>query len=262
MAERKRAINLSVGRIRKEVPGNHLATAGSACLLEWPWNIEQTHLQATASSSEIKTQTFLVATSQVVSRRDMNSSPVCKADFLPLKWGSTETFSLNKVPLNEVPIADHNNNITLILIPTEPLHKQRKMPWLWKNDLKSYRPQLCHRGSESQLQAADAKQSLYCFVVCETATKNDRFFLECYFLDVEESGSYFLQVHGNKAKLRTLEDFHRTDRTENPIGSVILNGNGNVVGFLAFGEKSEILPVFLPRDLQGIFKITAYSLSN
>ena len=77
----------------------------------------------------------------------------------------------------------------------------------------------------------------------------DTFDLQCYLLKVDENGSYYLQVHGNKAELKSLKDF---DRYEYPVGSVILNDKSEVVGFLAFGEKDEILPLFIfPEDQQG-----------
>ena len=66
---------------------------------------------------------------------------------------------------------------------------------------------------------------------------------------MDENGSYYLQVHGNKAELKNLQDF---DRYEYPVGSVILNDRSEIVGFLAFGKKDEVLPLFIfPEDQQG-----------
>ena len=243
MAQSKRRIDLSVCKIRKEVPGNLFATAGSACVLEWPGDI--------ASSSETGGRAFLVTTSQVLSKGDLNSSVACTADFLSLKRGSIETFGLNNVPFCEKHLSDQNIGISLILIPTEALHKQKRLSSVRKNTFQSERSQLCH-SSKSRLEAADAKpEKLYCYVLCETASPGDKFHLQSYLLGVDECGSYFLQFHGNKSKLRSLQDFHRSDRTENPIGSVILNNDAKVVGFLAFDEKDEILPLFLPHDVKG-----------
>ena len=41
-------------------------------------------------------------------------------------------------------------------------------------------------------------------------------------------------------------------KTERPKGSVILNEDGYVVGFLAFSDTDEIHPLFLPDYLQGM----------
>ena len=241
MAQSKRPVNLSVSKIRKEVPGNHLATAGSACVLEWPGD--------RASSSVDRT--FLVTTSQVLSKRDLTSSAACTAEFLPLKSGNTEKFDLNNVPHYEKQLPDKNIGISLILIPTEELHKKKRFSRVRKNTFQSDRSQLC-RSSKSEHEAANAKlEKLHCFVLCETASEGDKFFLQSYLLDVDECGSYFLQFHGNKSKLRALQDFHRSDRTESPIGSVILNNDAKVVGFLAYDEKDEIVPLFLPHDMKG-----------
>ncbi|KAJ7339453.1 hypothetical protein OS493_005851 [Desmophyllum pertusum] len=121
-----------------------------------------------------------------------------------------------------------------------------------ENELQSVRPQLCHqRASESehQGQAADAKQPLYCYVLLEISSSTDgKFSLQSYLLCMEESGSYFLQAIGNKAKLKTENDFQPTEK---PRGSVILNEREHVVGFLAFNDKDEILPLFFPHNLQG-----------
>ena len=237
MAQSK-PIHHSVCKIRKQFPGNQLATAGSACILQWPWEIEE----GQASQSHKKDQFFLVTTSQVVTTSELNHA--CTADFLPLKWGNTQTFHLNNLPRHEVPITGESNGISLILIPTQSL-KQKIMSRLWKNKFQSDRAQHCNRGTDSASQAPKADPDrLFCYVVRE---KEDKFDLQCYSLEVDESGSYYLQVPGNMATLRTLQDFYRN---EFPKGSVIVNKDGQVVGFLAFGEK-EILPMFLLQNLQG-----------
>ena len=73
---------------------------------------------------------------------------------------------------------------------------------------------------------------------------------------MDENGSYYLQVHGNKAELKSLKEF---DRYEYPVGSVILNDRSEVVGFLAFGEKDEVLPLFIfPEDQQGKLVLSSF----
>lgn len=257
MAQSKRPIILSVCQIRKQFPGNQLATAGSACILKWPWDIKipQPNLQATASPVEMRNQTFLVTTSQVVRNSDLDSSEAaCKADFLPVNLLSTKTFTLNNLPC--VPISGQNDNISLILIPTEPLHKQRMFSRWRRNEFQFDRAQLCDMCKESELQEAEAKgdqNRLYCYVACENASGNDNSFrLQCYVLEMEKNGSFFLRAPGNEAKLRKLRDFQRN---EYPISSAILNENGDVVGFLAFGKNKEILPLFLPHYLQGMVSV-------
>lgn len=246
-------------QIRTQVPGNELGTTGSACVLKWPWETEELHGQTTtptATTAKSET-TFVVTTSQVVTKSDLCSNKAWKAEFLPVKWFGTETFSLNNVPVYEVP--SQNYDIALIFIPVEPLHKQKRLSQIRGNELQSARFQLCHqRGSESENQAAAAKHLLYCYVLSEKASSNDKFALQCYLLCMDESGSYFLQAHGSKAKLRTAEDFQSTEK---PRGSVILNESDHVVGFLAFNDKDEILPLFFPQNLQGMLYLILKQLS-
>ena len=242
-------INISMCKIKKQVPGNHLVTTGSACVVRWPWEIE-----FASSKTQGQDGTFVVTTSEVFSQRDSNSKTAWRADFLPLKWWSgSEKFSLNGVMVHEVPITtpSQSHAITLTFIPTETLHKQKKMSKWRTNQLKTSRSQLCHQKdkkcSEVESQAADNKQPL-CFVLSETAIEDDKFSLHCYLLCRSESGSYFLQDHGNKVEIRTLKDFHCSEK---PRGSVILNESGHVVGLLAFGDKDEILPLFFAENMQG-----------
>ena len=229
MAQSKRAIHDSVSKIRKQVPGNILATAGSACVLEWPWKIDH------ASSLDREDKIFLACSSQVVSKSELNSDNVCTAD-----WGRKKTFRLNNIQLEEVQL---NKGISLILIPVELLHKQRVFSRLRKNEFLSDRPQLCSKSRPEK------NCKLYCHVVRKMGLPGDTFDLQSYLLKVDENGSYYLQVHGNKAELKNLKDF---DRYEYPVGSVILNDRSEVVGFLAFGKNDEVLPLFIfPEDQQG-----------
>ena len=259
MAQKRRPVNLSASKIRKEDPGEHLSTVGSAWVLELPLDIAGTepHHQATASRSEKKRKTFLVTTSQVVTKNDVSSQAACEAAFLPVGWGSTKAFGLNNVPCRDVLIRGQTNEeMSLILIPTEPLHKQRFLSIMRRNEFQLDRAQLCHRCKESQNpeEAEDEPGRRYCYVMCENAAENDKSFrLRSYVLETEADGSFFLQPTGNKAKLRKLEDF---DRTENPKGSIILNENGQAVGFLAFGKNDKIHPLFLPQNLQGMLSIS------
>lgn len=240
MAQSKRAIHDSVSKIRKQVPGNILATAGSACVLEWPWEIDH------ASSLDREDKIFLACSSQVVSKSELNSSNVCTANFLSLGWGGKKTSCLNHIQLQEVQL---NKDISLILIPVELLHKQRVFSRFRKNEFLSDRPQLCSKSRP------DNNCKLYCHVVREIGP-GDTFDLQCYLLKVDENGSYYLQVHGNKAELKSLKEF---DRYEYPVGSVILNDRSEVVGFLAFGEKDEVLPLFIfPEDQQGKLVLSSF----
>lgn len=164
-----------------------------------------------------------------------------------MKWQRSEKFSLNDAVVHEVSIpCDHA--ITLTLIPTKSLHTQKRLSRLRSDQLQASRSQLCHqKENELEFQATlcklrtDGKQPL-CFVLSETTSDNDKFSLHCYQLCTDESGSYFLQDHGNKAQLRTLKDFQSTEK---PRGSIILNEDRDALGFLAFDDKDEILPLFL-----------------
>ena len=253
-----RNIERSMCQIRTQVPGNQFATTGSACVLIWPWKLEGLQGQTTTATARARaTETFLVTTSQVVNKKDLNSNTAWKADFLAVKkLLGTETFSLNSVPVYEVALPIASKEITLILIPTESLRKQIKLPLFRGNEFPSARSQLCYQiGSDSEFKATDAKQLLYCYVLSESASSKDKFALQCYLLYLDESGSHFLQAHGSKAKLRTAEHFQSTEK---PKGSVILNEDGYIVGFLAFSDEDEILPLFFPQNVHGKQTLTNF----
>ena len=242
-------ISNSMCKIKKQVAGNHLVTTGSACVLRWPWEIE-----FASSEAQGKNRAFVVTTSEVFSKGDSNSKTAWRADFLPFNWSiGKDKFSLNDVTVYEVPIPSQNHAITLTFIPTETLHNQKFMS-KWRSDqLKTSRSQLCQQRdktcNEDEVEAADRKQPLCnCFVLSETAMEEDKFTLHCYQLCIDESESYFLQAHGNKRAIRTLKDFHSSEK---PKGSVILNESGHAVGLLAFGKKDEVLPLFFAQNMQG-----------
>ena len=257
-------INISMCKIKKQVPGNHLVTTGSACVVRWPWEIE-----FGSSKAQGKDATFVVTTSQVFSQCDSKSKAAWRADFQPLPlplplnwWRSSEKFSLNDVTVYEVPIPTsiQNHAITLTFIPTETLHSQKKLSKVRTDELKKTRSQPCHQPcrNEAEFQAHDRKQ-LLCYVLVETTLEDDKISLHCYLLCRNESGSYFLQYHGNKSEIRTLKDF---DSSEKPRGSVILNESGHVVGLLAFGDEDEIVPVFFERNMQGKFHYNLSTISQ
>lgn len=184
-----RPLKLSVCKIRKEIPGQVLATIGSGCILElgWFWEIEEHQYSLT----DRKGQIFLVTTNQVIKKGDLNQKPV-KADFLPVKRGGIQTFSLNSIPLEDVielPISGQNE-ISLICIPTEPLHKQRFIPWFSRREFQSIRCQHGQKNSgESGSQAAKRKpEEFHCYVVRENDA-GDTFDLKGYTLTVDENCS-------------------------------------------------------------------------
>ena len=269
MAQNKRSVNLSASKIRKAHPEepNHFSTTGSAWVLELPSDMVRAMLQGTTSCSEMpRNQTFLVTTSQVVANSNVRSLVAYKADFHPVGWANTKTFSLNNVPLHDVQVSGQiDEEISLIFIPTEPLQKQRWWSWWCRNEFQLDRAQLCHRRKESEHPREDEPGRFYCYVLCE-AVGNDKsaFHLRRYVLETDKTtdkmgknGSYFLHAVGSKAKLRKLEDF---DITANPMGSMILNENNDAVGFLAFRENEELYPVFLPQYFQGMLLIEFFAL--
>lgn len=241
-----RPLKLSVCKIRKEIPGQVLATVGSGCILElgWLWGMEERQ----NSLTDRKGQIFLVTTNQVIKKGDLNHKAFT-ADFLPVKRGGIQTFNLNRIPLEEVielPIPGQND-ISLILIPTEPLHKQKLISWFSRQEFQSIRSRQCQKNcGESGSQAAESKEDFHCYVVRENDA-GDTFDLKGYALTVDESCSHYLRVPGNNSKLRKLEDF---SNNEFPKGSVILNEQEEIVHFLAFGKDDEILPVFFPQGIK------------
>ena len=245
-------LKLSVCKIRKEIPGQVLATIGSGCILElggWLWEMEERQ----NSLTDRKGQIYLVTTSQVIKKSDLNQKAFT-ADFLPAKRGGIKTFSLKNIPLEEVielPIPGENE-ISMILIPTEPFHKQKFLSRFSRQEFQSTRSRQCQKNSvESGSQAAESKEEFHCYVLRENDA-GDTFDLKGYALVVDEGCSHYLRVSGNNSKLRKLEDF---SNNEFPKGSVILNEQEEIVHFLAFGKDDEILPVFFP---QGIKLIAMY----
>ena len=244
---RVRPLKLSVCKIRKEIQGQVLVTVGSGCILElgWLWEMEERQ----NSLTDRKGQIFLVTTNQVIKKTDLNQEAF-KADFLPVKRGGIQTFNLNRIPLDEVielPISGQNE-ISLIFIPTEPLYKQRLIPWFSRREFQSIRCQHGQKNSgESGSQAAKRKpEEFHCYVVRENDA-GDTFDLKGYALAVDENCSHYLRVPGNNSKLRKLEDF---SNNEFPKGSVIMNEQEEIVQFLAFGKDDEILPVFFPQGIK------------
>lgn len=241
-------INISMCKIKKQVASNHVVTTGSACVLRWPWKVATSQLQAS-------NQTFVITTSQVVTKSDLSSDTAWEAEFIPMKWQRSEKFSLNHATVHEIPLpCSDDQAITLILISTESLHTQKVLSQ-WRSDpLQSSRSQLCQqKEDESEFQTANEKQSL-CYVLSETASENDKFSLHCYLLCTDEDGTYFLQDHGNKAQLRTLKDFQSTEK---PKGSIILK-NEEAEAVLAFGDKDEVLPLFFLKNTKGKVKLSLF----
>lgn len=139
-----RPLKLSVWKIGKESPGQVFGTIDSGCIRElgWLWGIEE-HQN---SLTDRKGQIFLVTTNQLIKKSDLNQKAF-KADFLPVKRGGIQTFNLNSIPLEDVielPISGQNE-ISLICIPTEPLHKQRFIPWFSRREFQSIR---CQHGQK------------------------------------------------------------------------------------------------------------------
>lgn len=238
-----RPLKLSVCKIRKEIPGQVFATIGSGCILElgWLWGMEERQ----NSLTDRKGQIFLVTTNQVIKKGDLNHKAFT-ADFLPVKRRGIQTFSLKNIPLEEVielPIPGENE-ISLILIPTEPFHKQKFFSRFSRQEFQSTRCRQCQKNSgESASRAAESKEEFHCYVVRENDA-GDTFDLKGYTLAVDDGCSHYLRVSGNNSKLRKLEDF---SNNEFPKGSVILNDQEEIVHFLAFGKDDEILPVSFPK---------------
>ena len=262
-------IKSSVCLIRTVASGNELVTNGAGCVLKAPWVIEELPSETGKTTATAKSEPAYVATtSQVVRKSDLNSKRAWEAEFLSVNWVDTEHYRLNGAPVIVVPIPSQNHDITLTLIPTEFLDHSSNTQgilswqaiwkalwsWLFGNECLSARSQLSYQtGRESDLEATDARQRLYCYVPSENILSNDKFALQCYLLQLDKSGSYFLCAIGSKTELRSAEDFQSAER---PKGSPILNEQGIIKGLLAFDEKDEIFPLFLPQTMPG--KLTFY----
>lgn len=263
------SIKSSVCLIRTVAPGNELVTNGAGCVIKLPWDIEELPSKTGKTTATAKSEPAYVATtSQVVRKSDLNSKRAWEAEFSSVNWVDTEHYRLNGAPVFVVPIPSQNHDITLTLIPTEFLDhssdtqgilswqaiRQALRSWLFGNECLSARSQLSYQtGRESDLEATDARQRLYCYVPSENILSNDKFALQCYLLQLDKSGSYFLCAIGSKTELRSAEDFQSAER---PKGSPILNEHGIIKGLLAFDEKDEIFPLFLPQTMPG--KLTFY----
>ena len=244
-------ISLSMGMVRKRVQGNCFVTIGGVSIIKYPSLQKESPpdpSQNAASVEQKNYKTVVATTSEVVSKADLTSSTPWRVEFLPDKWykRNTEKFSLVGVEFMEMHLS--NEASSLMLFPTESLHKETLFPqFISRNDWASNRSQSCYQ-AQRKTKVKDTKIELICYVlVANDAT--GKFHVACYVLSVDEHGSYYLHPHGNKAKLKKLDDFQPTER---PKGSVILNEDGYVVGFLAFSDTDEIHPLFLPDYLQGM----------
>lgn len=246
-------IILSMGKIQKLAHGNVLLTNGSGWIVTFPQiqgEIWPDLSKTTTSDEHSDYQTVVATTSQVVSKSDLASDLPWTAEFLPqtrFNLGN-EKFSLSLSTFHEVDLP--GQKLSLMLFPIETLHKQKKFSRFLSNELQPNRSQLCYQEeSKAALKvSANTKHELLCHVLVEDPTQKKPS-LNSYVLSMDELGLFFLHPYGNKAKLKTLEDFQNTEK---PMGSVIIKEDGRVVGFLAFGDKDEILPLFFPRYFQGM----------
>ncbi|CAH3037873.1 unnamed protein product [Pocillopora meandrina] len=244
-------IILSMGKIQKLAHGNVLLTNGSGWIVTFPQiqgEIWPDLSKTTTSDEHSDYQTVVATTSQVVSKSDLASDLPWTAEFLPQKRFNlgNEKFSLSLSTFHEVDLP--GQKLSLMLFPIETLHKQKKFSRFLSNELQPNRSQLCYQEeSKAALKvSANTMHELLCHVLVEDPTQKKPS-LNSYVLSMDELGLFFLHPYGNKAKLKTLEDFQNTEK---PMGSVIIKEDGRVVGFLAFGDKDEILPLFFPRYFQ------------
>ncbi|CAH3037869.1 unnamed protein product [Pocillopora meandrina] len=242
-------ILLSMGIVRKRVQGNCFVTIGGASIIKYPSSQKESPpdpSQNAASVEQKNYKTVVATTSEVVSKADLTSSTPWRVEFLPDKWykRNTEKFSLVGVEFMEMHLSNGASSLTLF--PTESLYKETWFPqFISGNDWASNRSQSCYQ-AQRKTKVKDTKIEFICYVLVADDTTG-KFHVACYVLSADERGSYYLHPHGNKAKLKKLDDFQPTER---PKGSVILNEDGYVVGFLAFSDTDEIHPLFLPDYLQ------------
>ena len=244
-------ILLSTGIVRKRAHGNCFVTIGGASIIKYHSSQKESApdpIQNAASVEQKKYETVVATTSEVVSKAVLTSSTPWRVEFLPNKWykRDTEKFSLVGVEFMEMHLSNETPSLTLF--PTESLYKQKQFSlFKFGDDWASNRSQSCYQ-TQRKAKVKDTKIELICYVLVEDDTTG-KFHVACYVLSFDESGSYYLHPHGNKAKLKKLDDFQPKER---PKGSVILNEDGYVVGFLAFSDTDEIHPLFLPDYLQGM----------
>ncbi|XP_066021975.1 uncharacterized protein [Pocillopora verrucosa] len=236
-------ISLSMGIVREEVKKDRFKTIGSACIIRYPSSPKKSPLDPKAASVEQKEYVCVLATtSEVVSKADLTSSKKFWVQFSSDKlWCK---FSLDNVEFMEMRPSNEASSLTLFPIKSS-LKQTQSSRLILGDDWTPNRSQPCYQ-AQSKTEVKDTKNELICYVLAEDVSTG-KFRPACYFLSVDERGSYYLHPHGNKAIMKKLGDFQSTEK---PKGSVILNEDKYVVGFLAFGDTNEIHPFFLPDYLQ------------
>ena len=250
-------ISLSMGIVREEVKKDKFKTIGSASIIRYPSSPKESPLdpsQKAASVEQKKYETVVATTSEVVSKADLTSSKKFWVQFSSDKlWCK---FSLDNVEFMEMHLS--NEASSLMLFPIKSLHRQTQLsPLIPGDDWTLNRSLPCYQ-AQSKTEVKDTKNELICYVLVEDVSTG-KFRPACYFLSVNERGSYYPHLHGNKAILKKLGDFQSTEK---PKGSVILNEDKYVVGFLAFSDTDEIHPLFLPDYLQGMLLLEVNSNSR
>ena len=248
-------ISLSMGIVREEVKKDRFKTIGSACIIRYPSSPKKSPLDPKAASVEQKEYACVLATtSEVVSKADLTSSKKFWVQFSSDKlWCK---FSLDNVEFMEMRPSNEASSLTLFPIKSS-LKQTQSSRLILGDDWTPNRSQPCYQ-AQSKTEVKDTKNELICYVLAEDVSTG-KFRPACYFLSVDERGSYYLHPHGNKAIMKKLGDFQSTEK---PKGSVILNEDKYVVGFLAFGDTNEIHPFFLPDYLQGMLLLEVNSNSS
>ena len=248
-------ISLSMGIVWEEVKKDRFKTIGSACIKRYPSSPKKSPLDPKAASVEQKEYVCVLATtSEVVSKADLTSSKKFWVQFSSDKlWGK---FSLDNVEVMEMRPSNEASSLTLFPIKSS-LRQTQSSRLILEDDWTPNRSQPCYQ-AQSKTEVKDTKNELICYVLVEDVSTG-KFRSACYFLSVDERGSYYLHPHGNKAIRKKLGDFQSTEK---PKGSVILNEDKYVVGFLAFGDTNEIHPSFLPDNLQGMLLLEVNSNSR
>lgn len=239
-------VEQSVGRLRKSLPeGQGKVTIGSGCLV--------------TLKSEGGESLYLITTTQVVPRNDLESSTPMTVEFLGRKELLEIELNFNykdaaasipdTVPGRILPGTEPEKQVSFVVIPIKKLDSRgRFMRYVWK-PLQSKRAIVCSRQSDKNLQTAISNGQIFCHVIRDDRKCGGFFIDEPFRLSFgKDTSEFVLSSVSDSDSSDHVKSINDLPKEQKPKGALLLSADGKLVGMLAVSssEKRKIYPVFLP----------------
>lgn len=238
----------AIGRLSKSLPeGQGKVTIGSGCLV--------------TLKSEGGESLYLITTTQVVSRNDLESSTPMTVEFL----GRKETLEIelnfsykdaaasitDPIPGRILPGTEPEKNqlVSFVVIPIKKLDSRgRFMRYLWK-PLQSKHAIVCSHQSDKNLQTAISNGQIFCHVIRDDRKCGGFFVDEPFRLSFgKDTSEFVLSSVSDSDSADHIKSINDLPKDQKPKGALLMSADGKLVGMLAVSssEKRKIYPVFLP----------------